>query len=118
MGNLSKHFDKEEFACKDGCGLDSIHPMLIDVLEDVREHFGVPVKINSGCRCREHNKAVGGETHSYHLLCQAADIDVKNVSPHLVYEYLNRKYSDKFGLGLYKSWVHVDIRSVKGRWRK
>lgn len=114
---LSDHFDSREFACHDGCGFDKVDLLLIHVLEDVRAFFNVPVQINSGCRCEKHNKAVGGEVNSQHLLGTAADISLKGVLPEKVYVYLDNKYKDQFGIGLYKSWVHIDVRLKRSRWK-
>ena len=48
---------------------------LIDkVLDPVRERWGVPIYVNSGYRCPELNKLVGGAPGSYHLRGMAADI--------------------------------------------
>jgi hypothetical protein len=83
MGDLSKHFDRSEFRCKGencapsghgNCGQDTIDYALIEVLEQVREHFNVPVIITCGNRCAWHNQSVGGVPSSQHLLGRAADM--------------------------------------------
>ncbi|MCQ4370005.1 D-Ala-D-Ala carboxypeptidase family metallohydrolase [Enterobacter asburiae] len=117
MGDLSKHFSRSEFACRCGCGFDRISPELITVLEDVRTHFGAPVKINSGCRCEKHNAKVGGVPNSQHVQGIAADIVVSGRTPALVAEYLERKYPDRYGVGRYSNFTHIDVRQVKARWR-
>ncbi len=116
MTKLSKHFKRSEFACSCGCGTSTVDAELITVLEDVREHFGRPVKINSGHRCVENNKRVGGKVKSVHLTGKAADIVVKGINPSLVYEYLDSKYSDQYGIGQYDSFTHVDVRDYRARW--
>lgn len=114
--NLSKHFKREEFACPH-CGLDTIDYELVNVLETVREHFNKPVIINSGYRCPAHNAAVGGSENSQHLYGRAADIVVKDVLPEDVHAFLESYAPDKYGLGLYPTWVHIDTRSgPKARW--
>ena len=51
---------------------------LIDkVLDPLREWYGRPIFVNSGYRCAELNKAVGGVEGSYHLTGCAADIDTR-----------------------------------------
>lgn len=46
---LSAHFNKEEFACNDGCGGDfDVPPELINILEIARAEFNEPIHINSG----------------------------------------------------------------------
>lgn len=112
----SKYFKRSEFTCKCGCGDANINEKLLPVLDDVREHFGSPTTITSGKRCAKHNKAVGGAEFSQHVIGTAADIQVKGVSPDAVADYLESKYPDTYGIGRYKSWTHIDIRSKKARW--
>ena len=51
---------------------------LIDkVLDPLREWHGKPIYVNSGYRCPELNRAVGGVGNSYHLLGCAADLDTR-----------------------------------------
>ena len=113
---VCKWFKPEEFRCKCGCGLSAVGVSLLMVLDDVREHFGKPVLVVSGCRCKKHNAAVGGAKASKHMLGIAADIKVRGVEPIEVWGYLTEKYPNKFGIGLYKTWVHIDTRSSKARW--
>ena len=113
---VSKWFKPEEFLCRCGCGLGAVGVSLLMVLDDVREYFGKPVIVVSGCRCKQHNAAVGGAKASKHVLGIAADIKVRGVEPIEVYGYLTEKYPNKFGIGLYKTWVHVDTRGSKARW--
>lgn len=116
MGNLSKNFSRHEFACQCGCGFDTVDIETVKVLQEVADEFGEPVTVTSGCRCPAHNKAVGGANNSQHKLARAADIMVKNVSPAAVFEFLDRKYPDRYGLGEYSNFVHVDTRTGKARW--
>jgi len=44
------------------------------LLEHVRFVLGVPIRVTSGYRCPDLNKAVGSTERSQHLLCEAADI--------------------------------------------
>ena len=48
---------------------------LIDcVLDPIREHWGLPIRVTSGYRCPELNDWVGGVEDSYHMDGCAADI--------------------------------------------
>jgi uncharacterized protein YcbK (DUF882 family) len=87
-------------------------------LQDVRTHFkkGVNVEDHSGFRTPTHNKNVGGSTNSQHMYALAADFHVVGVAPKTVYDYLNKKYPNKYGIGLYSWGVHVDTRKEKSRW--
>lgn len=116
MGDISANFNRSEFACKCGCGFAVVDTELLEVLEGVRQYFCEPVSITSGNRCWKHNKKVGGADHSKHALGIAADIKVANVEPQDVYDYLDRIYPDRYGIGLYSGWVHIDVREEIARW--
>lgn len=113
MGDLSKNFNRSEFRCKCGkCGLDTIDAATLEVLENVRAHFGQPVTINSAYRCPNHNKSVGGASNSQHLYGRAADITVKGVSPSTVASYVESgPLKGKGGVGRYSNFTHVDTRT-------
>lgn len=82
------HFNKNEFACKCGCGFDSINYNLVGLLEDIRGHFGNnPLIITSGCRCAKHNAYVGGVQGSRHVLGKASDFYIQNVSTNDLLNY-------------------------------
>lgn len=109
---ISRNFMVSEFRCKDGS--DKI---LIDVdfvrskLQDIRDHFGVPVTVNSGYRTESYNKKVGGAKKSYHMKGQAFDIVVKGHTPAEVARYAQSL--DVKGIIQYNGFVHVDSREVK-----
>ena len=88
---LSPHFTIEEFTRSSKAtelGIDNTPNQVIIsaleslcdiVLEPIRVHFDRPVKILSGYRCIELNKAVGGAATSQHTLGEAADIEIAGV---------------------------------------
>lgn len=117
MGDLSEHFSRKEMACKCKCGFDSATPELVKLLETIRERFGKPVHINSGCRCGKHNRMVGGAADSRHVHGDAADITVEGVPPSQVYDFCD-EFNQNGGCGSYASWTHVDTRGYKARWKK
>lgn len=49
------------------------------ILQPVRDHYGKGVKVNSGYRAPEVNKAVGGSPTSDHCQGQAADIEIPGI---------------------------------------
>jgi zinc D-Ala-D-Ala carboxypeptidase len=50
------------------------------VLQPVREHFGMPVKVNSGFRSATVNTKVGGSKTSDHCRGMAADIEIPGLA--------------------------------------
>ena len=70
----TKNFRVSEFTCHCGCGLNIIDQRVIGMAQTIRDALGVPVLVNSGCRCVKHNKAEGGVKGSKHLTGKAADL--------------------------------------------
>lgn len=117
--SLTSSFKVREFACNDGSDVILIHPDLPSVLQNIRNQFGKPIIINSGYRTPEYNKKVGGATRSQHCYGTAADIVVDGVSPASVAAAAEKALKEMDypgGIGLYKSFVHVDVRSMRYRW--
>jgi uncharacterized protein YcbK (DUF882 family) len=118
MAQISKHFDRREFACHCGCGFDTVDTELLVILEDLRDRFNRPIYINSGCRCKKRNARVLGSKRSMHLWGKAADIEVDGVEPREVANYLERRYIYRYGIGRYPTFTHVDSRDTKARWNE
>jgi uncharacterized protein YcbK (DUF882 family) len=108
---LSPHFKQSEFACKCGCGFNTVDRRLINGLELMREHIGHPIILTCGCRCPKHNAAVGGVITSYHLQGMAADITCPSVSLRELYKAAYLSIFGEGGIGLYpdKHFIHVDV---------
>lgn len=115
---ISEHFKVKEFAQKDfRCDKVIVDTELIDVLEDIRAHFNKPVIVTSGYRTPEYNAKIGGVKNSQHTKGTAADIQVSDIPARWVQKYLKNKYPNKYGIGSYLTFTHIDIRAKKARWR-
>lgn len=53
---------------------ENLKELVEKVLDPLRELYGKPIYVNSGYRCPELNKAVGGSNTSQHMTGCAADI--------------------------------------------
>ena len=113
---LSNNFKVREFACRDGSDIVFVAPELVKILQKIRSHFRAAVTVNSGYRTPGYNKKVGGATYSQHQYGAAADITVKGVDPKKVAAYAETLMSGKGGIGIYGTFVHIDVREVKSRW--
>lgn len=113
---LSKNFRVREFRCKDDTDPIFVDSDLVDILQNVRDHFGKAVTITSAFRTASHNKKVGGATYSQHLYGKAADIKVSGVAPSKVAEYVETLMPNTGGIGRYSTFTHVDVRATKSRW--
>lgn len=118
-------FSKKEMQCKckNDCGFNTFDYELLEVLNDLREHMGIPIIIVSGNRCYSHNRSVNGADKSRHLYGCAADIR-PNLNEVLfedrlneMHQYLLEKYPNQYGIALGSSFVHIDTRSNKARWK-
>ena len=121
---LTDNFTLAEFNSKDGAEMPA------EVLENViklacniqviRDKIGCPLHINSAYRSPNHNKAIGGVKNSKHLLGKASDLTSRNHTPTQLYDVIESLIKEgkisEGGLGLYKSFVHYDIRGTKARW--
>lgn len=54
--------------------IESNLTILIGFLDELREQWGSPIRVNSGYRCEALNKAVKGSATSAHMLGFAADL--------------------------------------------
>lgn len=113
---LKPNFKVKEFACNDGSDTVLISDELVDLLQKIRDHFGVAVTINSGYRTSSYNKKVGGVSNSQHVKGTAADIVVKGIDPLTVGQYVEYIMPDHGGIGVYQTFTHVDVRTSRSRW--
>ncbi len=112
MGDLSPHFSRHEFACKCGCGFDTVDTATLELLEIIRSDCDDnSITINSGCRCPDYNARVGGSKASQHMLGRAADFTVGSFSPMRVHIIAGNSLGSSGGLGAYGTFTHVDTRS-------
>jgi len=114
--NLSEHFTLEEMLHSNtaekkhienrinAVEVNNLVRLCEAVLEPLREHFGVPIKINSGFRCRALNAAVGGAPNSYHTKGRAVDIPMK--PGWLAYIRDHLPHTELINEG---TWIHVAL---------
>lgn len=113
---VSAHFRVREFRCRDGSEAVFVAPELVQVLEQIRAHFGQAVIINSAYRTPAYNAKVGGSGTSQHLYGVAADIRVNGVAPRTVANYARSILPDHGGIGRYQNFTHVDVRPTVANW--
>lgn len=121
---MTKNFTLAEFACKDGTQVPKT--LLLNVeelaknLQVLRDYLGEPLSVLSAYRSPAHNAKVGGKPNSFHLKAMAADLSCKSKTPKQLHAIIEKLIAEKKmkqgGLGLYKGFVHYDIRGRKTRW--
>lgn len=115
---LSPHFTSDDFDCK--CSLPTCdHTLIDDDLIDGLEMLWVRVDglwLSSGFRCGAHNRAVGGEPGSYHMLGKAGDAQSHSL-PQQVQTIAGSIFVFKNGgIGRGKTFTHLDVRGYPARW--
>ena len=119
MAQDTKNFKVSEFTCHCGCKTNIIDQKIINMAQIIREAVGVPIHVNSGCRCETYNIAVGGTKGSYHtkglaadlscslgggkLFCVIADLKARGKLPDLSYCIYYIK----------KNFVHIDCGKTR-----
>lgn len=90
------------------------------IADQARERLGVPLRVLSAYREPKYNNAVGGSLHSRHIRFTALDLQPSD--PRFVHKLhsilLHLRNIGEFtgGLGLYKTFVHVDTDSHNRSW--
>ena len=92
------------------------------MLDEIRERHGAPIKILSGYRSKSYNRCIGGATNSLHRKFNALDFtsssgtasDLRKIAR----EVRNSDERFKGGIGYYprSNFVHVDTRGVNRNW--
>ncbi len=88
-----------------------------NVLQPVREHYGVPVNISSGYRGPRLNRSIGGSTTSQHCQGEAADFTVAGKSNFEVCRWMERRLN--YDQLIYEfgepGWVHCSFSANRMR---
>lgn len=87
-------------------------------LQEVRTRLGKPIRITSAYRSPAYNKRIGGVSNSTHVQFNALDlVSDKPTALYLLLLDFRREGLFKGGLGLYRSFVHLDTRGHNATWR-
>lgn len=101
--------------------IESLRALCVNILQPIRDEFSRQVRVNSGFRCPELNRIIGGSKNSQHMDGEAADIEIRTVSnlelakwisisglpfDQLILEFHNPDDGPNSG------WVHVSHRPL------
>jgi hypothetical protein len=128
--NLSKHVTKSEFERSEkaiSLGISNemneaetrkAIDLCVNVFEPIREHLGLPIKINSGFRSQRVNKLVGGASSSQHTKAEAMDLALGDgelfdwIKENVEYDQLIKEFPTPSGG---QSWIHISYRKGNNR---
>jgi hypothetical protein len=107
--------------------LECLKLLATNVLDKVREHFGKPIWISSGYRCKALNDVTpGSSATSQHCSGEAADLDQDSkgtgITNKMVFDYIKDHLTFdqliyEYGTDANPDWVHVSWEST-GKQRK
>lgn len=121
---LSENFELKEFTASDtatrkGIANDpgvsevkAIENLAVKLLQPLRKAYGKRMVINSGYRCPELNKAVGGVPTSQHVKGEAADVACTH--PAYLVECLKKLGLDFDQCIQYSTFVHLSLKVAGG----
>jgi uncharacterized protein YcbK (DUF882 family) len=121
MNGPSPHLSWKELACSDGTPYptnwrESRAVDLAREFEEIRRLTGGrALTVNSAYRTPTYNKKIGGSQYSQHMQGRALDVRPPAGMPVSVFhmrilQYAQTPQSKIRGIGLYSTFVHIDIR--------
>ncbi len=89
---------------------------LMSRLDEIRGGYGKPIYINSGYRCAELNKLVGGKPNSQHLKGEAADLrfDIDLLNFIIQFCHFDQLIIEK---SKNSKWIHISFKIDKDKER-
>ena len=116
LGELTRSATADARGIRNVCSPDeaeNLKALVDNVLDPLRDWYGKPVYVNSGYRCPQLNRAVGGAADSQHLKGEAADITAGSPAENRrLFNYIMRYLPfDQLIDERDGQWVHVSYRS-------
>ena len=131
---LSDHFSLAEFtksqtAIRKGIKnepkekeIENMRLLCENILEPIRENYGLPFTLNSGFRSLGLNKEIGSSPTSQHVTGQAADFEIPTISNKDIAHWIRDSLDyDQLLLEFYKEgdpssgWVHCSYVGFENR---
>ena len=119
---ITSHLTRGEVECNCGCkfGLDNgdFDIKTARLFETIRAIVGLPITINSGCRCPVWNKHEGGSKGSKHMQGIALDLVCPVGFDYETFYRICNSSNPNGGVGKYpnNNFVHIDTRGERQRW--
>lgn len=99
--------------------LENLQRIVTNLLQPLRDHLG-PIRISSGYRSKELNRAIGGSNKSQHSKGEAVDIQFwkeGQMCNKEVYDWIidNAVEFDQMINEFDYSWIHISLKKSKNR---
>lgn len=94
--------------------IDNLRNVAYNILQPVRDHYGVAIRPSSGYRCLQLNRAIGSKDTSQHTKGQAVDFEIPGCSNYDVAYWVEQNLNfDQLLLEFYdpqsganSGWIH------------
>ena len=120
---LSENFTLDEFTRSDVAiklgiinepgekEIEALRVLVNITIQPLRDNLGIPIHINSGYRCPELNKAVGGVPTSQHQKGEAADLSIDGKANNILDALENNDIPfDQAILYRKQNFLHVSLK--------
>jgi hypothetical protein len=115
---LSKmYFTDDELKCKCGCAGLRLDRKFDAMLVEIRQNFKEPMIVNSCCRCKKHNEAVGGNPRSLHVydfpshkVGGTCAIDIRRKDKAYDLKLILEAWDSRWSIGVTPTFLHLDCR--------
>ena len=109
-----RYWNREEFRCRCGGKYCSgfpaePNPVLVELVDDLREKAGRPAHPTSGLRCPVWNGLQGGVSNSRHLTGKALDFYIEGFSGQQLLELAQKDARTRYAYIIDGAYVHVDV---------
>jgi hypothetical protein len=100
--------------------IENLATLCTSVLDPLRDALGTAIKVNSGYRCPELNRRIGGASSSQHIQGRAADIQCPGMSTMQLFKRII-ELELPFDQMIYEAasrtaqWVHISFDSSRNR---
>tara|TARA_R110002012_G_scaffold315610_1_gene529629 strand:+ start:2546 stop:3013 length:468 start_codon:yes stop_codon:yes gene_type:complete len=99
--------------------MENMQRLVTNLLQPMRDELG-PVRISSGYRCKELNRAIGGSSRSQHCKAQAADLQIwkgGQMCNKEIYDWV-LKSGIEFDQMINEfdfAWIHISLKEKNNR---
>lgn len=121
IAELCKSQKADKYGINNRCKLEHVENLtnlVNNVLDPIRVRWGMSIHVNSGYRCPDLNKVVGGASTSQHLKGEAADITTGskegNKKLFELIQTLDLPFDQLIDEKNY-SWIHISHRKENNR---
>lgn len=99
-----------------------------ELMQKIRDWYGLPIRITSGYRCKEVNSLIGGSSTSQHIQGEAADFEplsaagrevdgkeYKRIAQWILLNLSFRQLIKEYGTAADPSWLHLAQRMADNK---